>query len=222
MTRNDDSQQPEAVPVATRAAEREFEDKLGRLLSEHAQISRAAAMRSVVGMMKSIVSGHLHEQLFQIQDEQPDPQSFDAVSISTLSILDHFGQDIFGLARRLSSITRPPVLVSEMLASYRDMRSEIEAELILTRQDFLEGRAAGKSKQKSDPVNRGGKPLARHWDAVWAEIAFQLWHGDLQPKTQADIKRAMFVWFSAQGIDVGDTAVTQRARQLWQRLDQSK
>lgn len=65
--------------------------------------------------------------------------------------------------------------------------------------------------------NKGGKPLAAHWDDMWAEIAVQLWVGDLQPETQADIKRAMLAWFTEREINIGDTAVTERARRLWQK-----
>ena len=68
------------------------------------------------------------------------------------------------------------------------------------------------------PKNAGGVPLAEHWDAMWADIAVKLWLGDLQPKSQADVKRAMFDWFNAKEIAIGDTAVTQRARQLWQKI----
>lgn len=66
--------------------------------------------------------------------------------------------------------------------------------------------------------NTGGKPLAAHWDAMWAAIAVKLWSGELQPKSQADVKKAMLEWFNAAEIDIGDTAVTQRARQLWQAM----
>jgi hypothetical protein len=69
------------------------------------------------------------------------------------------------------------------------------------------------------PKNKGGKPLAAHWDAMWADIAVQLYVGDLQPKSQKQIKDAMFAWFNANGIDAGDTAVTDRARQLWQKIE---
>lgn len=72
--------------------------------------------------------------------------------------------------------------------------------------------------QEAQSGNPGGKPLAKHWDAMWAEIATQLWTGDLKPDSQADIKRAMFDWLTSKGIEVGDTAVTERARALWQRM----
>ena len=72
--------------------------------------------------------------------------------------------------------------------------------------------------QVAERRNAGGKPLAAHWDALWAAVAVQLWSGELQPKSQADVKKAMLEWFNAAEIDVGDTAVTQRARQLWQAM----
>lgn len=66
--------------------------------------------------------------------------------------------------------------------------------------------------------NKGGKPLAKHWDGMWAHIAVQLWVGDLKPETQADLKAAMLDWFNEASIEIGDTAVTQRARQLWEAM----
>lgn len=72
--------------------------------------------------------------------------------------------------------------------------------------------------QPSDKKNPGGKPLAAHWDSMWAAIAVKLWTGVLQPKSQADVKKAMIDWFNEAEIDIGDTALTQRARQLWQAM----
>lgn len=69
--------------------------------------------------------------------------------------------------------------------------------------------------------HNGGKPLAKHWDEMWAAIAVQLWTGDLKPETQADVKRAMLEWFTNAEIDIGETAVTQRARQLWQAMERT-
>ena len=66
--------------------------------------------------------------------------------------------------------------------------------------------------------NPGGKPMAAHWDEMWASLAVALYTGDLQPKTQADIERAIKDWFAERDRDVGDTPVRDRARQLWQKL----
>ena len=67
--------------------------------------------------------------------------------------------------------------------------------------------------------NKGGAPLAAHWDEMWADIAVQLWSGDLQPKRQKDISDAMFDWLSNRNLDVGSTAVTARARALWSKIE---
>ena len=65
------------------------------------------------------------------------------------------------------------------------------------------------------PTNCGGKPLAEHWDGMWAAIAVMLYTGDLQPKTQADIERAMKDRLAESGRDVADSAVRTRAQKLW-------
>jgi hypothetical protein len=70
--------------------------------------------------------------------------------------------------------------------------------------------------------NKGGKPLAKHWDDMWAAIAVSLWTGDLKPESQADVKRAMLAWFDDQEIDVGDTPVVERARALWRKMEASR
>ncbi len=75
---------------------------------------------------------------------------------------------------------------------------------------------------KAAAQNRGGMPLAKHWDSMWAAIAVQLYDGDLKPETQADIERAMSEWFAAQNIDVGETSVRNRARILWQSIQESE
>ena len=65
---------------------------------------------------------------------------------------------------------------------------------------------------------KGGKPLAAHWDEMWAAIAVALHTGDLQPKTQADIERAMNDWLASKAINAADSSVRKRAQQLWRKL----
>lgn len=81
---------------------------------------------------------------------------------------------------------------------------------------------ATRNPLQSASKNKGGKPLAAHWDAMWADIAVQLYVGDLKPKSQKQVKDAMFAWFNAASIAIGDTAVTERARQLWLKLEAAK
>lgn len=79
-----------------------------------------------------------------------------------------------------------------------------------------------RQSQEQPSKNKGGKPLARHWDEMWATIAVQFYVGDLQPETQADIERAMLGWFVDRDLEVGETAIRERARQLWRKYEKAK
>jgi hypothetical protein len=67
--------------------------------------------------------------------------------------------------------------------------------------------------------NKGGRPAAAHWDELWAAIAVMLYLGDLKPRRQADIERAMKDWLVSKDLDAGDTPVRDRARVLWSKLE---
>ncbi len=68
-------------------------------------------------------------------------------------------------------------------------------------------------------ANKGGKPIAAHWDQMWSSIAVELWLGILKPKRQGDVTKAMKAWFEAEDIEVSDTAVVERARKLWAAIE---
>jgi hypothetical protein len=70
----------------------------------------------------------------------------------------------------------------------------------------------------SSPATKAGRPLAEHWDDMWAAIAFALYNGDLIPKSQADIEGEMLTWLEAHGFTAATSTVRGRARRLWDRL----
>lgn len=71
---------------------------------------------------------------------------------------------------------------------------------------------------KPTKPTKSGRPLADHWDRLWAETAAALYHGDLQPKRQADIETFMAQCLDGAGLDVATSTVRKRARILWDRL----
>lgn len=101
----------------------------------------------------------------------------------------------------------------------RQSRSDAEAKLLLLRIGFENG-VEGELTETliGVPQNRGGRPKAEHWDKMWAHIAVRLLNVEFEPKNQAAIKDEMFDWLTAKGIEASDTAVTQRARALWQEV----
>lgn len=53
--------------------------------------------------------------------------------------------------------------------------------------------------ESTDPPNKGGRPRKEWWDDLWCSVWGQVYRGDLIPKSQADIERAMMVWVEDRG-----------------------
>jgi hypothetical protein len=72
----------------------------------------------------------------------------------------------------------------------------------------------------AEPVNKGGRPRKEWWDDFWIEVCRQIWIGDLQPKTQADLERAMIEWVeNHRSGEVGETTIKAAAKKLFKRWD---
>ena len=69
---------------------------------------------------------------------------------------------------------------------------------------------------------RPGRLPADWWDDLWIEIFRQVYLGDLKPKSQADIVKAMQQWLSAQDIEAADSTLKPRARKLLQMLQEAE
>lgn len=64
----------------------------------------------------------------------------------------------------------------------------------------------------------GGRPPASFWDDLWCSVWGQIYRGDLKPKLQADVEKAMLQWVSAHGHEPSDSTIQLRARKLFQAL----
>ena len=162
-----------------------------------------------------------------------DLDAFNVIAASLTAMFRGFEANLHNAVRlatvRDSELSQSVADAGDKLFS--DMRNRVFRQLEIHRFSFTKpskGDLAAKgigiavpaaiSQPISGKRNPGGKPLAAHWDAMWAAIAVKLWSGELQPKSQADVKNAMLHWFNEAELDIGDTAVTQRARQLWQAM----
>jgi hypothetical protein len=72
----------------------------------------------------------------------------------------------------------------------------------------------------SSVPQKGGRPPADFWDDLWSHIAASLYAGDLMPKNQADIEKAMADWIEGQGRSAATSTIRSRARRLWDQLTQ--
>ena len=74
------------------------------------------------------------------------------------------------------------------------------------------------SMSPDQPAKRGGRPPAEFWDNMWAFIAGALYDGSLNPKSQAELERAMTDWIEANGFHAAVSTVRSRARRLWDTI----
>lgn len=78
---------------------------------------------------------------------------------------------------------------------------------------------AGSNPSDTKPARaRVGRLPADWWDDLWIEIFRQVYLGDLRPKSQADIVKAMQQWLSDSDIEAADSTLKPRARKLLQML----
>jgi hypothetical protein len=81
---------------------------------------------------------------------------------------------------------------------------------------LIESAAPTPETAPAEITNKGGRPRKDWWDDFWIEICRQIWIGDLQPKTQADLERAMFEWVeNHRNAEIGETTVKAAARKLF-------
>lgn len=69
-----------------------------------------------------------------------------------------------------------------------------------------------------EKLNSGRLP-ADWWDNLWVEICRQIYLGELIPKSQADIVKAMHDYLAGQNIEVSDSTLKPRARKLFVMLE---
>lgn len=65
----------------------------------------------------------------------------------------------------------------------------------------------------------GGRKPADWWEDCLIDLAFQHFRGDLKPKSQADVIRAMQAWMTERGFDAADSTVKLRARKLMDAIE---
>lgn len=63
--------------------------------------------------------------------------------------------------------------------------------------------------------NKGGRPRKEWWDDLWCGVWGQIYRGELIPKNQADVERAMLDWVSQHDQTVAESTIKPMARKLF-------
>lgn len=77
-----------------------------------------------------------------------------------------------------------------------------------------------KNEQSISPKKNGGRQPAEWWDRLWIEICRQLYCGELIPKKQSDLEKAMLDWLATQDENPSVSTIRTRARPLWDAISQ--
>lgn len=227
MDAEDRKQLDRLTERALTRADEEAQQGINQIYAEHGAkgtLGSGSTIKAGVRLMGEIGGRRLHEMLDDFGAVSRSAEAFDQIIATMGKMLDSFSARLPDLIKKATRLQPSASVTSAAVEMFRNMRSDLEADILIARHGYLQdsGKKEQAPKVATATQNAGGKPLAEHWDAMWAEIAIQLWTGDLQPKTQADIKAAMFEWLNANEIEAGDTGVTQRARALWKRWQEAQ
>jgi len=73
-------------------------------------------------------------------------------------------------------------------------------------------------KLPSPEQNKGGRPRKEWWDDLWCAVWGLAYRGDLQPKNQADIERAMMAWIEERGETASESTIKPLARKMFAEM----
>lgn len=220
MNDSERQQVEKLICEAEEQALRRFSDRLKETeYREHLTVRPSTIIRTALKLMEEAVRSVEEDLILRVGQITRTALAFDEIEKTVRAILKRFFLELVGIAFRACEGHPATNARSSGFDQFYIMQSDVEAELAIARPRFMSGQPIRPEESLGGThQNKGGKPLAAHWDEMWANVAVQLWSGGLAPKTQADITQAMLNWFAAKDIDVGRTAVTERARALWLQM----
>lgn len=82
------------------------------------------------------------------------------------------------------------------------------------------GPPTGERSAAAPPApSSGGRPRKEWWDDLWCSVWGQVHRGELIPKTQADLERAMLAWAEDRGESVSESTVKPLARKMFTEMN---
>ena len=181
----------------------------------------AAGVKAMGDVFSPLIS-EMAQRVIAVADEKA---AFDLLNIAVRQILDAYHERLPGVVRTASG--RPTgqgddrAVVSAAQTLFNDWRVDLEGQLAILAFDFdaeLDPEEEAAVPSVPSAAKKGGRPTADFWDDMWAAIAVSLYLGDIAPKSQADVERAMLSWIEAQGGSAAVSTVRARARRLWDRM----
>ena len=195
--------------------------------SANGRLHSGATVKASVRGMDELLNVFLTDLKNRISDVATDPEAFGVLSKGVEQALEACAAQMLSVTKMASGRLQGPVdrgVATAAQQLFDDMRSDVEAKLAIARFDFDDPPPAPIAEvpfalaTAMPPVRKGGRPPAEFWDSMWAAIAASLYNGELKPRSQADVERAMATWIEANNFSAADSTVRGRARRLWDRI----
>jgi hypothetical protein len=217
---------------ATATRKRALADGISRVFADHSAKGRlhsGATVKMSIEVMHKLADELLSDIGMKAKAISLDRVTFNLVAAAVTDFLNHYEKEqlppVVKMASGRMQGQPDPSIVRAATSLFNVVRADIEAKLAIFEFDF--GRASEApiaevierpAVAMIPPSKKGGRPPAEFWDDMWAAIAAALYNGDLKPKSQADVERAMLEWIEDNGNSAVESTVRARARRLWDRL----
>jgi hypothetical protein len=209
-----------------------FSDRVAAIYSDHAakgRLQSGATVRVALRAAEDISGDLLSRVIDQISPIAKDVEAFAMISESFDGHLSRVALTMDGVASKASgsppNLTRPDSVLLATRREFEALRTRLIRRLEIHRFTFAQpSKPLSSPRGISDPKvtishRKGGRPPAEFWDDMWAAIATALYLGELKPKSQADVQRAMSEWIDGNGYSAADSTVKGRARRLWHLIE---
>ena len=212
-------------------ARRSLADRIDAVLSEHSAKGRLRSGATIVVTLQraeEVLTAAIAEMVRQVRSVALDYQAFTALQAGLSDLLLSLrGQLDTVVNLAAGDATAAPSAYSDATRRFDEIKFRASQRLGLHMLEFTLGPASASlaptatpsASASSEPTrNKGGRPLAQHWDDLWAHIAAKLYLTDWNPKTQQAVEEAMSEWLVNHSLDAAESTVRGRARRLWDQI----
>lgn len=220
----------------TELAKRDFEERRGAIYADHSAkgcLQSGSTIRAVIRLMEEVGSALVSSIIEKVSPVAQDTDAFADISGAFTDFWGYLGSEL-PLTLNIAAGRHPHDLRNDSathsaMQMFEKSRSLVKSKLELYRFTFTKpsqavqasstiSSSASPQTPPSKVKKKGGRPPAEFWDDMWAAIAVSLYSGDFQPKSQADVQRAMLEWIETNDHTAADSTVKSRARRLWDRI----
>lgn len=213
------------------------------MYGEHSAMGRlqsGATAKAGVRIIEELGEAFVKTSVDQVATVAMDTEAFAMIVEETESLFRMFGGEVTSLTNMATGNRagdpRQRSIADAVQGLFRDAQQRTMRKLEIHRFTFtkpttrklIEGEQLQQEPAHPKPNivkserARVGRLPADWWDDLWIEIFRQIYLGDLKPKTQADIVKAMQQWLSDRDIEAADSTLKPRARKLLQMLQEAE